>query len=279
MATEALRGFNYDVAERLAPTWASRRDQIEGAAAPAREWLVRELGAGPGQTVLELAAGTGDTGFAVARVVGPRGRLISSDFSPRMLETARTRGAQLDLDNVEYSVIDAERIELETDSVDRVVCRYAYMLMVDRALALAETRRVLRPGGRLALAVWGPPERNPFFTAVAMSLVQHGHLPPPDPDAPGLFSMASEEGTRSLLGDAGFADVRTEYVPMAFPVPSVEAYLDFVADTAGPMALVLRDLSAADRRVVSAEVEAAIERFAGGSGYEIPALTLCAVAS
>src|SRR5688572_31626686 len=96
MPSEALRtyrGFNFEVAERIAPTWASRREQIEGVATPVREWLLRELGANPGDTVLELAAGTGDTGFEVAQVVGARGRLITSDFSPNMLETARTRGA------------------------------------------------------------------------------------------------------------------------------------------------------------------------------------------
>ena len=88
--------------------------------------------------------------------------------------------------NVDYRVIDAERIELDDDSVDGVLCRFGYMLMADPAAALAETRRVLRPGGRLALAVWGALERNPFFAIIGISLVQRGHLPPPEPPpAPG----------------------------------------------------------------------------------------------
>ena len=278
-ARQAYYGFSYDVAERIAPTWASRSEQIEGVATPVREWLLRELRASPGETVLELAAGTGETGFEAAAIVGPRGRLISSDFSPAMLETARRRGAQVGVGNVEYRVIDAERIDLDTDSVDRVLCRYGYMLMADPARALAESRRVLRPGGRLTLAVWGPPERNAFFTAIVMSLVQRGHMPPPEPEGPGLFSMASEARTRRLLDDAGFADVRTGHVPMVFPVPDVDAYVDFVADTAGPVALVVRGLSSDERREVSADVEAAFERMADGSGYRIPGLTLCAAAS
>ena len=111
------------------------------------EWMVRELAPRPGDTVLELAAGVGDTGFEAADLVGERGRLISTDFSPAMIEAARRRGTELGVNNVEYSVMDAERIELDADSVDGVLCRFGYMLMADQAAALAETRRVLRPAG------------------------------------------------------------------------------------------------------------------------------------
>ena len=85
-----------------------------------------------------------------------------------------------------------ERIELDDDAVDGVLCRFAYMLMADPAAALAETRRVLRPGGRLALAVWGAPERNPFFAVIAMPLVQRGHLPPPEAGGRSPFSIAND---------------------------------------------------------------------------------------
>jgi ubiquinone/menaquinone biosynthesis C-methylase UbiE len=145
--------------------------------------MITELAPRPGDTVLELAAGVGDTGFEAAAILGDGGRLISTDFSPAMVEAARRRGAELGLQNVEYRVMDAERLELDPNSVDGVLCRYGYMLMPDPAAAFAETRRVLRPGGRLVLAVWGAPERNPFFSIMAMNLVQRGHIPPPEPSA------------------------------------------------------------------------------------------------
>ena len=135
--------------------------------------------------MLELAAGVGDTGFEAAATLGERGRLLSTDFSPAMVEAARRRGTELGVENVEYRVMDAERIELDADSVDGVLCRFGYMLMADQR-RLAETRRVLRPGGRLTLAVWGAQERNPFFVTIAISLVQHGHLPMPEPPGAGL---------------------------------------------------------------------------------------------
>ena len=141
--------------------------------------------AAAGETLLELGCGAGDTGFDAAALTGDGGRLISSDISTAMLDVARRRGAERGVLNVDYRLLDAERIELGDDTVDGVICRYAYMLVADPAAALAETRRVLRPGGRVVLAVWGDPERNPFFAALGMSFVRAGHVPPPDPQAPG----------------------------------------------------------------------------------------------
>jgi SAM-dependent methyltransferase len=279
MQPEEYRQFSYEVAEAIAPTWERRRAQIEEVAAPVRESMVRMLAPQPGDTVLELAAGAGDTGFDAAALLGEGGRLISTDFSQAMLEAARRRGAELGLLNVDYRVIDAERIELDSDSVDGVLCRYGYMLMPDPATALAETRRVLRPGGRLALAVWGAPERNPFFAIIGMNLVQRGKLPPPEPEAPGIFSMASEQRTTGLLEGAGFTEVRTEEVPARFAFTDVDEYLSFVGDTAGPIAMVLREFSEEERESIKAQLEEAFAPFSTDGGYELPGVSLAAVAS
>ena len=281
MATETIeqqRRETYEIAEAIAPTWERRRADIEAVMTPVREWMLRELSPRAGDTVLELAAGVGDTGFDAAAVVGEKGRLISSDFSPAMVEAARRRGAERGLLNVEYRVIDAERIELETGSVEAVLCRLGYMLMADPASALAETRRVLRPGGRVALAVWGAMAQNPFFTTVAISLVQHGHLPMPEPPGPPVFSMASPERTRALLEGAGFSTVRTEEVPVRFDVPDTDEYLSLIADTAGPLGLTVRELSETDREAVKADVGGSLARFAAARGYALPGVALCAVA-
>ncbi len=276
---EEQRRQTYEIAEAIAPTWEARRAYLEDVLAPVRQWLLTELAPRPGETLLELAAGVGDTGFEAAATLGERGRLLSTDFSPAMIGAARRRGTELALQNVEYRVLDAERIELDSDSVDAVLCRFGYMLMADQAAALAETRRVLRAGGRLALAVWGPQERNPFFVTIAISLVQHGHLPMPEPPGPPVFSMASAERTTALLEGAGFADVRTEEVAVQFETPDVDEYLSVVADTSGPLGLTLRELSDSERAAVKADVEESFPRYAAERGYEIPGLALCAVAS
>jgi SAM-dependent methyltransferase len=270
----------YEIAEAIAPTWERRRAEVEEVCTPVREWMLRELRLQRGDTVLELAAGVGETGFEATAIVGETGRLITTDFSPAMLEAARRRGAELGVANVDYRVMDAERIELADDSVDGVLCRFGYMLMADPAAALAETRRVLRPGGRLTLAVWGALERNPFFGTIAISLIQRGHIDPPEPPpAPGPFSLASAERTEALLRGGRFAEVRTEEVPVRFVLPDVDEYLSVIADTSGPIGLALRGLQAADRAAVKTDVEDSLGRFATEDGYELPGVALCAVAS
>jgi ubiquinone/menaquinone biosynthesis C-methylase UbiE len=130
MATEAVeqqRREIYEIAEAIAPTWERRRADIEAVMTAVREWMVRQLSPRAGDTVLELAAGVGDTGFDAAIFVGERGRVISSDFSPGMMAAARRRGAERGLGNVDYRVIDAERIELEpirstASCADSVTC-------------------------------------------------------------------------------------------------------------------------------------------------------------
>ena len=240
--------------------------------------MITQLGVRPGDTVLELAAGAGDTGFEAAAIAGERGRLISTDFSPEMVEVARRRGAELGLRSVEYRVMDAEHTELEADSVDGVLCRFAYMLMEDPAEALAEALRVLRPGRRLALSVWGAAKRNPWATILPGLLLEAGHLPPPKPGDPDPFSMASEDRTRGFLEDAGFTNIRTEEVSVHFDYSDVDDFLSYASDTS-PFGMVLRQLPEGEGATIQRQLGEAFAGFAADGGYRLPGLSLNAVAS
>jgi SAM-dependent methyltransferase len=271
---------DHEIRQATAPGSERRRGQRTRLRhEPARRWLVAELGLRPGATVLELGAGAGETGFEAAAILREGGRLISSDFSPEMVEVARRRGTELGLSCVDYRVIDAERIELDADSVDGVLCQSTYMLVGDPATALAETRRVLRPGGRVALSVWGAPERNPWASIAGMILVERGHMPAPRPGAPGVFGMASEERTRLLLDAAGFSSIRTEEVPVRFVFRDIDDYERWAIEVADPFAMVMRGLPEDERVVLRARLRDAFVPFLVDGGYELPGVTLCAVAS
>src|SRR5205807_4379208 len=99
----------------------------------------------PGQRVLELAAGPGDTGFMASELVSPAGTLISTDAVEPMLDVARERARAMGVSNVEFRRLDLQWIDLETASVDAVICRWGLMFASDPAAALQEIRRVLRP--------------------------------------------------------------------------------------------------------------------------------------
>jgi ubiquinone/menaquinone biosynthesis C-methylase UbiE len=264
--------------ETMAPGWDRWRDAIEATSVPIREWMLRELAPKPGETLLELASGFGDVSHAAAGRVGESGHVISTDFSPTMVESARRRGDELGLENVEYRVMDAEDIELEDDSVDGVLCRCGYMLMPDPAAALAETRRVLSAGGRLALAVWREADRNPWISIIARMLVELGHVPPPEPGAPGMFTMARDERVRELLEGAGFEVLRIEEIPVVFTYPSLDEYVERAKDTGGIFARVWRGLSDDERVELESAFGEAFAPYERDGGYEFPGVALGAAA-
>lgn len=262
----------------MAPAWERWREYAETSYGPVREWMLRELAPRPGETVLELSAGGGETGLRAAAAVGDAGRLISTDFSPEMVEISRRRGAELGVTNAEYRVMDAEHVDLPDASVDGVLCRFGYMLMADTGAALAETRRVLRPGGRLALAVWGPAERNPWAAIRSQILIDRGHMAPPEPGAPGPFTMGSEERTRGLLEQAGFQRVRLEEVPLRLPFRDLEAYLTWGREVSAGFASALAQVPEDERAGLETEIAERLAAFATPEGYELPGVALCALA-
>ena len=264
--------------ETMAPGWERWREPIEATSVPMREWMLRELAPSEGDTILELAAGFGDTSHAAARLVGESGRIVCTDFSSTMVDIAQRRGEEFGLTNVEYQVMDAERNELEDDSVDGVLCRCGYMLMPDPERALAETRRVLRPGGRVALAVWREAEQNPWISIVGRMLLERGHVPPNEPGAPGMFTMARDERVHELLEGAGFAVLRLEAVPVLFVYESIDDYVRRAQDTGGVFARVWREVAETERAEMESQLALSFAPFAVDGGYELPGLALCAAA-
>jgi SAM-dependent methyltransferase len=172
--------------------------------------------------VLEIAAGIGDTGFLAAELIQPGGTLICSDFAPEMLTVAQARAEELGIVNVRFKQIDAESIDLEAGSIDGVLGRWGYMLMADDEAALRETRRVLRPGGRVALAAWTGPEDNAWTVIGPRAMVERGLMEPPDPDAPGQFAWAPDGLIAERLEAAGFTEHHVEPLDFAIEFGSFE---------------------------------------------------------
>jgi ubiquinone/menaquinone biosynthesis C-methylase UbiE len=247
MDLDEYRKASHEVWGQVAEVWGREREYLWRASHAVGERLVERLDPQSGQTILELAAGTGDTGFAAAERLGDSGRLVSTDFAAPMVEAARSGGSALGLENVEYRVLDAERMDLDEDGVDGVLCRWGFMLMADPAAAFAETRRVLRDGGRLCFSVWSTPDRNLWASTAGSLLVEQGHLPPPEPGAPGIFAMADPARIRELVTGAGFSEPELEEVAVEWEFPSVDDYWTFITEIAGPIALTVNGLEEADR--------------------------------
>ena len=211
----AHRAASLESWEEAAAGWGRRARELSEFGRPVSQWLVEAIEPQPGHEVLELAAGLGETGMLAAELVAPGGRVIVSDQAEAMLAGARARAAERGIANVSFEVLNAEWIDLPLAGLDAVLCRWGYMLMADPATALSETRRVLRPGGRVALAVWDALERNPWAALPAQALAEHSLGAPPQPGLPGPFALADPQRLLGLLEDAGFAEVRLETLPVS----------------------------------------------------------------
>jgi ubiquinone/menaquinone biosynthesis C-methylase UbiE len=260
--------------------WRRRADSVRDMGMPVSAAMIDRLDLQPGQDVLELAAGPGDTGFMAAELVQPGGRLISSDAFDSMLDIARERAGRQGIDNVEFKLLELEWIDLETASVDAVLCRWGIMFLSDPGAAAREMRRVLRPGGRVALAAWADPERNPWAAIPTRALLEEGHIEPPDPQAPSMFAMAEPGRLRALLEEGGFTEVEVEAVGVVVERADPDRYLEETTDLSRPFAEVRERLSEPDWQAVADRVRELVQPFSGPDGsLRIPGSSLVASAS
>src|SRR5205809_1123398 len=188
---------------RAAAGWAARADWFRAETMPVTAWMIDAIDPQPGQTILDLAAGIGDTGFLAAELIAPAGTLITSDFVPEMLTAAQRRAQQLSITNVRFRQMDANLpLDQPAASLDGVLCRWGYMLLNDGEAALRDTRRVLKPGGAVALAAWAAAEHNRWSSAPVRILLDHGVLEP-EPPGPGQFAWAEPGAVAEHMEAAG----------------------------------------------------------------------------
>jgi SAM-dependent methyltransferase len=240
--------------------------------------LLDGLAVGPGDEVLELASGIGAMCLRLAERVRSGGSTICSDLRPDRVAATKRRVTEAGAQHIDVRMLDMACLDLPDASVDGVLCRWGFMFPVPPADAFAEALRVLRPGRRLALAVWADPRRNPWITLVDDALVGAALAVPADRTAPGrMFSLADPTRLRALLVGAGFEAVAVEGVPLAWGYADFDAYWEEEAVIPGPFEDYLRDLPPTDLSAVRHHLQSSIERFSlPDGGYRIPGLTLVA---
>jgi ubiquinone/menaquinone biosynthesis C-methylase UbiE len=264
----------------IAAGWESRADWFRGATMPVSSWMIDAIAPQPGQVLLDLAAGIGDAGFLAAELIDPGGELITSDIVPEMLTAAQRRAEALGVRNVRFRQIDAESIDRPAASLDGVLCRWGYMLMPDGEAALKETRRVLRLGGRVALAAWTSAEDNRWSSLPVGLLIDRGLVEPIDPSQPGQFAWGEEGVVAEQLEAVGFVDYTVDAVDFAMPYESARDWWN----TSQRMGIRVQEAAAAmDERAeeeLVAELETAAAQWTADDGsLQIPARTWVAAAT
>ena len=277
-AQDELRTRLHRLWSEVAEGWGERAEEVDSNSAPVTETLLERAALRAGDRVLELACGPGGAGIAAAERVGPGGTVVFSDIAAEMTEIASARAAARGLANVSACVRDLERIEDPDESYDVVLCREGLMLVPDPARAVREIRRVLRPGGRVAVAVWGQRERNPWLTVMFDAISVQLGCPVPPTGIPGPFSLQNADGLASLLADAELSDVAVVEVPVALRASSFDSWWDGRRALAGPLTKILASVPADAVEAMKARAREGAQQYATPRGLEFPGVALVASA-
>ncbi len=220
--------------DRVARSWAKWWPLIETGARPVSQRLLDLARVAPGDRVLDLACGIGEPALSAARRVGAEGSVTAVDLAPTMLEIARARAREAGVEDMTLLEMDAAAPDFPEASFDAVLSRWGLMFVPELAATLEKVFRLLPPGGRFAMAVWGRPEEVPSISLVGRVLARKLDLPPALVGARSPFDLADLEGLRKTLEAAGFEGFESAEVTVRNSYGSVEEYLRFRADLAAP---------------------------------------------
>jgi SAM-dependent methyltransferase len=224
-----------------AGAWDELSPRFERAVQSVTLKLLERLQLFSGETVVEVACGPGGLIPLLADGVSPGGRVLAGDISPEMLEAAERRVKQTGAAGVQLAEMSLDWLDIPSASAGALVGRFAYMFASDPAAALVEARRVLRPSGRFATAVWDVPARTPFGTVQQEALVEVGLGDPPAAGAPGMFRLAEPGLIEELVASAGFTEVQVEQVDVSFAFDDFDDLVDWTLRFSQRVREALRD--------------------------------------
>jgi SAM-dependent methyltransferase len=272
----AVRARLHGMWAAVADGWGAHAEYADARGAQVAQEMLDRSRPQPGERVLELACGPGGLGIAAADRVAPGGEVVLSDVVAEMTAVAAARASALGRGNVSTRVLDLEDIDEPDGAYDVVLCREGLMFALDPARAAGEIARVLRPGGRVAIAVWGPRERNPWLGVVLDVVSAQLGAPVPPPGVPHPFALDDAGRLASLLTGAGLEDVQVDELPVPLRAASFDEWWERTRALAGPVAQILAALPAEAAEQLRARAREAVRAYETPDGLELPGVTLLA---
>lgn len=260
--------------------WRRRDDLLRKGAAPVTNRMLELSGICSGSRLLDIASGTGEPAITAAHIVGDSGKVIGTDLVDEMLVVAREKTTSMNLNNIEFHCIDAESLDYPTASFDAVTIRWGLMFMPQPHDCLTAAHYALKQNGRISLACWAAPEKNPFISVLLETLSHYMELPVPLPGAPGIFAFANSERLHHVLALAGYNNISLEEMEInVIEVEDGRAYWEAISDLAAPVMALVDQLEQAARLDYIDEVISVADRLKKGDALCMKGATWIASAT
>lgn len=232
-----------------------------------------------GQRILDIAAGAGEPAVSAAERVGPGGYVLATDISEGIVELARQVARERGLNQIETRAMDGEKLDLPDVSFDAVLCRLGLMYMPHPVTALREWRRALKPGGRVAVAVFSTPDRNSWGAVPASIIRRRAQLPPPVPGQPGPFALGGPGVLEHIFHQAEFANPEIRAVPVPHRATSAAEYVRVAREAFGGFNAMMAHLPPQEHESVWNEVEGSLRSFESNGEFDVPGECLIGTAT
>lgn len=235
---------------------------------PLAEKALQRVGLRSGMRLLDVAPGSGALSIPAARLGA---HVVAADISPKMVEHLAARAHEEGLSNLEARVMDGHALDLEDNTFDIAASQFGVMLFPDLPRGLRELARVTKPGGRVLVVTFGPPQQVEFLTFFvgAIKAVVPGFAGPPMDPPPLPFQVSNPEVLRQRLTEAGLNDISVETVTDEYEVPSGQEFYDAITHSNPIGAMLVADLTKDQKTTVVQVLDRMFQERSGGSGAAI----------
>ena len=258
-----------------APYWDKHREIIREMFQPITQALIEDAKITASQDVLDVATGPGEPALSLSKLVGPEGKIIGVDAAPEMVEAARREAKRRGFQNANFDVALAGDLPLPENTFDAVVSRFGVMFFPSPIEGVREMLRVLKPGGRVAIAVWHFAEKNPFHYSVSQVVERYVASPAPVPDSPDPFRFAEPGKLLTIVSSAGAAATSERLLRFTIRAQiSVEDFWALRSEMSEKLRAKLATLSKEQMAKLKREVLEALGAYSADSAMSFPAEVL-----
>jgi ubiquinone/menaquinone biosynthesis C-methylase UbiE len=259
-----------------APFWEKHRDIIRGMFAPVTHALIDDARIESQDSVLDVATGPGEPALSVAALAGPKGKVVGVDAIHGMIAAARTEAQRLGLKNAKFDVAFADDLPFAANTFDAVISRFGVMFFPSPVDGVREMLRVLKPGRKLAFAVWHFAERNPFHSALSRVMDRYVDSPPLEPDALDAFRFAPHGKLLKVFSEAGVVapSERLLQFKIEAAAVSVEDFWNLRREMSEKLSEKFATLSEEQKLKVTQEMLSSLTEYSTANGVSFPAEVL-----